>query len=233
MSAQRLYLTWERFLRKTKLVEALRESCAVAVVQVLDEQRLLRAVAALAEGGMRTVGLSYTTVRDAGWLIQTLKENGLLVGVEAITRSPQARESGMLGADFVSAAVTTPDVVSACKEMDIPCILSALTPTEVWRAHEMEADFVKISAEPLGGPHYISSLRETLPAPHLIGAEMPLYGYLAYLEAGVEVLEFKSSLALPELVEREEWAEISRRASGIVNTCDDWKAGRDQNAWTT
>ncbi len=141
---------------RDRLAKALRERCALAAVRVPVERRLLRAVAALAEGGMRAVVLPYATVRSSKRLIRTLKEgNGLLVGVEAVTRSPQARESGMLGADFVIAAVTTPDVVSACKEMDIPCILSALTPTEVWRAHDMEADFMKVAAEFLGGPHYI------------------------------------------------------------------------------
>ena len=89
----------------------------------------------------------------------------------------------------------------------------------------MAADFVKITAaEALGGPPYIRSLRETLPTLQLVGAEMPLDGYMPYLEAGVEVLEFRSSLELPRLVEREEWTEISRRASKIVSTCDHWRA---------
>ena len=207
---------------KEELAETLRRGCAVAAVQILGEQQLLRAVAALTKGGMQAVELSYATIQRAGWLIRALKENGLLIGVGAITRSSQARESGMLGADFITAAVTTPDVVSSCKEMDIPCILSGLTPTEVWRAQEMGADFVKVSAGALGGPDYIRSLRESLPALHLVGAEMPLEGYRPYLEAGVEVLEFKSSLAIPELVEREDWSEISRRATNISRTCDAW-----------
>ena len=176
---------------------------------------------------MRAVELPYPTVQSAGWVIQTLKESGILIGVGAITRSSQARESGMLGADFITTAVITPDVVASCKKMDIPCILSGLTPTEVWRAHEMEADFVKVSAGILGGPDYIRSLHESLPALHLVGAEMPLDGYQPYLEAGVEVLQFKNSLAIPELVEREEWEEISRRASGIVNACNSWTTSQN------
>jgi len=214
-------------LRTGELAETLRERCVIAAVQLPDEQQLLRAVAALAEGGMRAVELPYAIVQNAGWIVQTLKENGLLIGVGAITRSAQARETGMLGADFITSAVTTPDVVSSCKKMDIPCILSGLTPTEVWRAQEMGADFVKVSAGVLGGPDYIHSLRESLPALHLVGAEMPLDGYHLYLEAGVELLQFKNSLAIPELVEREKWEEISRRASSIVNACDSWTASRN------
>jgi len=206
------------------LVEAMRDSGIIATVRVPNEQHISRVVQALVDGGVRAVDLAHSTVRSAGWLVQSFKESGLLVGIGAVTRSAQAREAGVFGADFITASVTTPDVVSACEEMKIPCILSSLTPTEVWRAHEMAADFVKITAaEALGGPPYIRSLRETLPTLQLVGADMPLEGYIQYLEAGVEVLEFRTSLDLPRLVEREEWAEISRRAARIVSTHDDWR----------
>ena len=212
-------------MSKTMLVEAMRDTGIIATVRVSNEQHMVRVVQALVDGGIRAVELAHSTVRSAGWLVQSLKENGLLVGIGAVTRSAQAREAGVFGADFITASVTTPDVVSACEEMKIPCILSSLTPTEVWRAHEMAADFVKITAaEALGGPPYVRSLRETLPTLQLVGADMPLDGYLPYLEAGVEVLEFRSSLELPRLVEREEWDEISRRAAKIVSTRDDWRA---------
>jgi 2-dehydro-3-deoxyphosphogluconate aldolase / (4S)-4-hydroxy-2-oxoglutarate aldolase len=210
---------------KTTLTEAIRETGIIATVRVPKEQHLLRVATALFEGGIRALDLAYTTIRSAGSPIQELKESGLLIGIGAVTRSAQAREARVFGADFITASVTTPDVVSACEEMKIPCILSGLTPTEVWRAHEMAADFVKITAaESLGGPSYIRSLRETLPALQLVGADMPLDGYIPYLEAGVEVLEFQSSLDLPRLVEGEAWAEISRRAAKIVSTRKDWKA---------
>ena len=208
-----------------KLAEAIKEIGVIATVRVPDEKQLLRVVKALIDGGIRAVELAYSTIRGAGGLVQELKGSGLLVGIGSITRSAQAREARALGADFITASVTTPDVVSACEEMGIPSILSGLTPTEVWRAHEMAEDFVKITAvEALGGPSYVRSLREALPALQLVGADMPLYGYIPYLEAGVEVLDFQSSLDLPRLVEGGAWAEISRQAAKIVRTREDWKA---------
>jgi 2-dehydro-3-deoxyphosphogluconate aldolase/(4S)-4-hydroxy-2-oxoglutarate aldolase len=214
-----------RPLSKTELAEAISEIGIIATVRVPNEQQLLRVGKALIDGGVRAVELAYTTIRSASSPIQELKESGLLIGIGAVTRSAQAREARVFGADFITASVTTPDVVSACEEMKIPCILSGLTPTEVWRAHEMAADFVKITAaEALGGPPYIRSLRETLPAVQLVGADMPLDGYIPYLDAGVEVLEFRSSLDLLRLVEGEAWSEISRRAAKIVSTREDWKA---------
>ena len=212
-------------MSKTELTEAISEMGIIVTVRVPNKQHLLRVASALLEGGIRALELDYATSRSAGSLIQELRERGLLVGIGAVTRSAQAREARVLGADFITASVTTPDVVSACEEMGIPCILSGLTPTEVWRAHEMAADFVKITAaEALGGPPYIRSLREALPALQLVGADMPLDGYIPYLEAGVEVLDFQSSLDLPRLVEGGAWTEISRRAAKIVSTREDWKA---------
>jgi hypothetical protein len=71
----------------------------------------------------------------------------------------------------------------------------------------MAANFVRIAAaEALSGPAYIRSLRETLPAVQLVGADMWLDGYIPYLDAGVEVLEFRSSLDLLRLVEGEAWS---------------------------
>ena len=217
-------LSWDA-PSKTEMTEAIREIGVIATVRVPDERQLLRVATALLEGGIRALDLAHTTIRRAGSPIQELKERGFLVGIGAVTRSAQAREARALGADYITASVTTPDVVSACEEMGTPCILSGLTPTEVWRAHEMAADFVRITAaEALGGPPYIRSLREPLPALRLVAADMPLDGYIPYLEAGVEVLEFQNSLDLPRLVEGGAWSEISRRAAKIVSTREDWKA---------
>ena len=209
-------------------MEAIGGTGVVVGVRASDAGLVRRTATALAEGGVRAVELSFDSIGEESRLIQTLKDEGLTVGVGGVTRATQAREVGMLGADFVATAVAAPDVVAACGEMDVPCILSGLTPTEVWRALEMGADFVKVRAEVLGGPRYISSLLEALPVTRrLIAAEVPIDDHLPYLEAGAAALEFRDSLVQPGLIERGEWAEISRRAAKVMNACDEWKARRD------
>ena len=209
-------------------MEAIGGTGVVVGVRASDAGLVRRTATALAEGGVRAVELSFDSIGEESRLIQTLKDEGLTVGVGGVTRATQAREVGMFGADFVATAVAAPDVVAACGEMDVPCILSGLTPTEVWRALEMGADFVKVRAEVLGGPRYISSLLEALPVTRrLIAAEVPIDDYLPYLEAGAAALEFRDSLVQPGLIERGEWAEISRRAAKVMNACDEWKARRD------
>ena len=219
---------YRRIVSRIGLVEAIGGTGVMVCVRASEAGLVRRTSAALAEGGVRAVELSFDSIDEEGRLVQALKDEGLTVGVGGVTRASQAREVGMLGADFVATAVAAPDVVAACGEMDVPCILSGLTPTEVWRALEMGADFVKIRAEVLGGPCYIRSLCEALPvARRLIAAEVPIEGYLPYLEAGAEALEFRGSLVRPGLIEGGEWAEISRRASKVVSACDEWKAKRD------
>ena len=217
-------------MRRTELADALGDVGIVINIAVSHRQRLSRGVAALAEGGIKAIELPCTIIRSSGWIIRQLKENAVLVGIGAITHSTQAREAGAFGADFVTASVTTPDVVLACDRMEVPCIMSSHTPTEVWRAHQVGADFVKVIApRALGGPRYIRYLRESMPALRLVSDEMPLDGdYLSYLEAGIEVLEFNSCLAFPRLIEHGEWAEIVHRATAIVEIRDRWRANRKQ-----
>ncbi|HET7271844.1 MAG TPA: hypothetical protein VFI90_12240 [Rubrobacter sp.] len=212
-------------LNRMESAMAIRDAGMMANLHLLDERRLVKAAAALWDGGFQAVELAYFAVQGNRWLIPTLKEMDLLVGVGCITRSSQVREPDVIGADFVATTVTAPDVVLACEEADVPCILGGLSPTEIWRAHEMQPDFVKVTnPEALGGAHYAASLRESLPTLHLVGGNMPLHGYVSYLEEGVEVLEFGGALLLPQPTLRDEWVDLSRRASEIVAACESWKA---------
>ena len=209
---------------------ALRYAGIMASLHRMDERHLAQAAAALWDGGFRAVELPYFAVRGNRWLIPTLKEMDLLVGVGSITRSSQVREPDVIGADFVATPVTAPDVVVACEEANVPCILGGLSPTEIWRAHEMQPDFVKVTdPEALGGPHYAASLRESLPTLHLVGGNMPLHRYVSYLEVGVELLEFGDALLPPQPTLRDEWVDLSRRASEIVAAFESWKARRGQD----
>ena len=209
---------------------ALRDAGMMASLRLLDERRLVQAAAALWDGGFQAVELTYFDVRGNRWLIPTLKEMELLVGVGSITRSSQVRDPDVIGADFVATLVMAPDVILACDEAGVPCILGGLSPTEIWRAHEMRPDFVKVTdPESLGGPHYAGSLRDSLPTLHLGGGNMPLHGFVSYLEEGVEVLEFGGAMLPPQPTLRDEWVDLSRRASEILAACESWKARRRQD----
>ena len=109
----------ERLKQNSKLTEAISEIGIIATVRVLNERYLPRVATALHEGGIHALDLPFTTIRSTGSPIQELKESGLLIGVGAVTRSAQAREARVFGADFITASVTTPDVVSARREMPL------------------------------------------------------------------------------------------------------------------
>ena len=98
----------------------------------------MQAAAALWDGGFQAVELTYFAVRGNRWLIPT-SGDGPPGRVGSITRSSQVRDPDVIGADLFATSVIAPDVPRV-RSADVPCILGALSPTEVWRAHEMRPD---------------------------------------------------------------------------------------------
>ncbi len=93
-----------------ELAEALKEAGIVINIRGLNKNsNFCEGVAVLIEGGIKAVELPYTTIMSVGH--PALREKGLLVGIGTVTYSTHAREAGTFGADFVTASVTTPDVV--------------------------------------------------------------------------------------------------------------------------
>ena len=64
-----------------------------------------------------------------------------------------------------------------------------------------------------GGPDYIRTLRGPIrDVPMLAGGPVPLDTIESYLDAGCMAVNLGASLAVPDLVNTEQWEEIGRRA---------------------
>ncbi len=97
-------------------------------------------------------------------------------------------------------------------------MMGAYTPTEAQLAHELGSDFIKIFPADTLGPSYIKALRA--PLPHL--RIVPTGGVDArniadFFNAGCVAVGVGSSLVSAKLLEEENWPEVTRRASELVN----------------
>ena len=139
----------------------------------------------------------------------------LLLGIGTIYRAGEAERFIAAGADFVVQPVTTKGVGAVCRHHDVPWLPGALTPNEIYRAHRLGADVVKVFPGSAVGPGYVKALRGPLPDVPLMvtgGVEPTEASLGAWLDAGVQALGVGSQLFTGDA----DPAALTARVAGLV-----------------
>jgi 2-dehydro-3-deoxyphosphogluconate aldolase/(4S)-4-hydroxy-2-oxoglutarate aldolase len=141
-------------MERRRLVAEVRTSTAIQALSVVD---------ALVAGGVTTIEVSLTIPGAHEILGHFATRTDVTVGAGAVLDPRQAQEMISYGARFIASPILAPDLVSACRDGNVACILGALTPTEIIQAQRAGAEMVKLfPVEALGGPIYVRALLQQL-----------------------------------------------------------------------
>lgn len=170
---------------------------------------------ALADGGIRTVELTFTT---PGVLEHVAKAAAgaradVLLGVGTVLTADQALAAIDAGARFLVTPGLRPAVAEVAVASGVPVFLGAFTPTEVATALDLGAAAVKIFPAGRLGPKYLSDLRGPYPGVQLL----PSGGVSAenaadFLAAGALAVCAGTGVVPPAAVEAADWSDITTRA---------------------
>jgi 2-dehydro-3-deoxyphosphogluconate aldolase / (4S)-4-hydroxy-2-oxoglutarate aldolase len=191
------------------VLEALRTDRALTVVRadrIPDAAQLCRA---LADGGIRTVELTFTTPGVLDHLAAAAEVPGVLLGAGTVLTADEARAAIDAGARFL----VTPGLRPAVAAVGVPVMLGAFTPTEVATAVDLGSAAVKIFPAGRLGPAYLSDLRGPYPHVELLpSGGISADNAAAFLAAGATAVCAGTSVVPPAAVARGDWTEITQRA---------------------
>ena len=198
------------------IMQAIAEARLVPAVRARTQDQARRVALALIEAGFRIVEVSLT-VPDAPELVEELANGapeGVLVGVGSVTNAAQARLALGAGARFLVSPIRQLDLVRVCHQVSVPCILGALTATEIVEAHRAGADQIKVFPVGLvGGPRYLQQILGVLHGLSLMASGgVTLANFREYLAAGASTVVLGSDLLNPAWVEAGDWEAIVRRS---------------------
>ena len=136
----------------------------IAVLRGADVARVESAARACAEGGIRFIEITFT-VPGAATLIKGLHDlEGAVVGAGTLTSLEQAEAALAAAARFLVSPACLPELAARARSAGVPCLLGAMTPTEVLAAWNAGATQVKVfPAGRLGGPRYLRDLAGPYP----------------------------------------------------------------------
>ncbi|MFW6101284.1 MAG: bifunctional 4-hydroxy-2-oxoglutarate aldolase/2-dehydro-3-deoxy-phosphogluconate aldolase [Bacteroidota bacterium] len=147
--------------------------------------------------------------------------SGLCLGVGSVMDAPTAAIYMQNGADFVVSPILDEDTGRICNRRKVLWIPGCGSVTEIFKAHELGADIVKIfPGSQVGGPGFVKAVRGPMPWTDIMptgGVEPTEENLKAWFEAGVCSVGMGSKLITKELVKNEEFSKIKDKASEALS----------------
>lgn len=205
-------------MSKAQILQRLKAVKVIALIRADSSASLVECARALAAGGLNAIELTMTTPGALEMTAKVARElPDLLLGLGTVLDAKTARAGIAAGAKFIVTPAVRPEVIAVCKELDIPILSGALTPTEAYTAWELGADVIKIFPAEYFGPAYIKSLKA--PFPHI--EFLPTGGVTPetvgdFLRAGAFATAAGSALVSAAALKSGDWAAVTKRAQEFV-----------------
>lgn len=181
------------------------------------------AARAMAEAGVRLVEITLT-VPDAYELIAKLATDddfarrGAIVGAGTVLSGVQAEDAVLAGARFLVSPALVPEMLEVGRARDVMTMPGTMTPTEMVRAADLGADFIKIfPIATIGGPAFVTNVRRALTHLPLVATGNVAYEEIpAYLSAGVVGFGIGEPLIRTDLLGRGDTAAVRDNAKRFL-----------------
>ncbi len=192
---------------------ALYRARVIAVLRESEPDTCFAKAAALAEGGVTALEVTWTTPGAAGVVARLVAARLGLPGAGSIRSVAQADEAVAAGAAYLVSPVLVRPVAEWARARGVPYLPGALTPNEILEAWDLGGRPVKVfPCGAVGGPSYLKSVLAPLPELELVPTGgVSLETMKAYLDAGAK------AVGLGESFTRGEPAELVSRARQAVS----------------
>jgi 2-dehydro-3-deoxyphosphogluconate aldolase/(4S)-4-hydroxy-2-oxoglutarate aldolase len=211
----------------------MRDSGLVPVFHHSDPQVVIGVAEACAAGGARLIEI--TNRGDFTWqafaeferhCARKLPE--LITGAGSIVDPETAALYVNCGANFIVGPNLNPDVARFCNRRKIPYSPGCGTASEIAHAEELGAEIVKIfPGDLVGGPEFVRALRAPCPWTSIMptgGVDVTESSLSEWFRAGIVCAGIGSKMITKELVERRDYAGITRNVRQVIEIIGRLKA---------
>lgn len=200
-------------------IRQLGELGVILVIRCDSTDEALHGIAAVLEGGIRAMEVTFTVPGAPDVIRAVGKEYGdrVLLGAGTVTSTEQAKQAFDAGAKYLVAPNTNVQVIESAQRLGLPMFPGAFTPTEVQRAWELGASAVKIFPASVGGPDYIKALKGPYPDIPMVptgGVNDETVG--AFFKAGAFAVGAGGSLFDKKLLKAKEFAKMTQIAKRFM-----------------
>jgi len=205
----------------TKFVEDLRSARALGILRGCPDAALETVARAVLASGLRFLEVTMNTPGACAQIerFANLLDGKCQVGAGTVLTADEARSATDCGASFLVSPCLSMPVQEFANQYGIPTLPGALTPTEIWNAHQAGAAMVKIfPARSVGGPSYFKELRGPYGGiPLLACGGVSAANASEFVDAGADALAFGGSVFSRERLEKGDAQAIAADIAALMN----------------
>lgn len=197
----------------------IKETGVIAILRAENSSRLLDASDAVRMGGITVIEVTMNTpgaldiIRHAS----TKYGNDILFGAGTVLDSETARAAIDAGADFIITPTLNVATIKLCNRYSIPVAAGCATPTEALTGWEAGADMIKLFPADIGGPELLRAILAPLPQLDIIPVGgVTIENAAEFIRKGAFALGVGNTLASKELLDKRDFAEITKRAEAFI-----------------
>ena len=197
----------------------------IAIIRGAAPEQCLKVAAALYEGGIRLMEITYNQRDPSSWQataaaiasIAREYEGRMLVGAGTVTTPELVELTHKAGGYYIISPDTNEAVIRRTRELDMVSMPGALTPSEVMQAHRAGADFVKLF--PIGnlGAGYAKAIMAPISHVKLLAVGgVNERNVVDFLKAGLVGAGIGDNLVNKQWIEAGQYHKITETAKALT-----------------
>jgi 2-dehydro-3-deoxyphosphogluconate aldolase/(4S)-4-hydroxy-2-oxoglutarate aldolase len=206
-------------VKAADVIQQIEATGVVAIIRAADSAQLVDVVSALRDGGVTCIEVTMTTPNALEVIRQARSACGesAAIGVGTVLDAQTARAAVLAGAQFVVAPILDLPTVETCKRYGVPVMPGAMTPTEIVRAWQAGADFVKVFPTSTLKATFIKDLRGPLPQIKLVPTGgVNLETVAEFIKAGCAAVGVGGALVSSQALAARDFTAIRRTAAEVL-----------------
>ena len=214
----------------SEVIETLRSSRLIAIVQAPDRADLIARAVAAAKGGLTLLSLPVSVPFVAEIAAEVADAADVTVGLSGVVHADHVGLALAAGAEFVISPIFDMELIETSHARGLDIVPSVTTPNELHQASRVhDGPIAVVPAAGLGGADHLGWLHRTFPDVALvpfggIGSDTAPH----YLEQGASAVVIDRGL-FPSEMDPESAAVITMRAEALVELCADLVLGERQS----
>ena len=201
------------------VLEQLREFPVIPIVRTSTPELAATAIEWLCEAGLRTFEITMTIPGAVDLMTQYASREDILVGAGTVTSKDQAKRCLDAGARFIVSPCIVKQLPEISHQWGAPCLLGALTPTELYNAVRLRADAVKIfPIKRMGGLTYLKALVSIFPGVPLVPTGGVIVDEISlYLKSGATCVGIGSELVNEAMIREGQREKIIKLGQQVLH----------------